>query len=52
MHPSVAPAPPSATAAVLPAVEVADLRRRYGDFEAIRECPSRSGRVRCSRCSA
>ena len=36
MHPSVAPAPSSAAADAPPAVEVIDLQRRYGDFEAVR----------------
>jgi ABC-2 type transport system ATP-binding protein len=37
VHPTVAPAPPStAPAPAVPAVEVTDLRRRYGAFEAVR----------------
>ncbi len=44
MYPSVAsappspaePPPPSPPASAPPAVEVVDLRRRYGDFEAVR----------------
>jgi ABC-2 type transport system ATP-binding protein len=36
VHPSVAPAPPPPVASAPPAVEVVDLRRRYGDFEAVR----------------
>jgi ABC-2 type transport system ATP-binding protein len=36
VHPSAAPAPPSAAVPTPPAVEVVDLRRRYGDFEAVR----------------
>jgi ABC-2 type transport system ATP-binding protein len=36
VHPSVTSAPPPAAAAVPPAVEVVDLERRYGDFEAVR----------------
>ncbi|MGY1822411.1 ABC transporter ATP-binding protein [Geodermatophilus sp. SYSU D00079] len=37
MHPTVAPVPPSAAPApAVPAVEVTDLRRRYGSFEAVR----------------
>ncbi len=34
MHPAAAP--PSARTAVAPAIEVSDLRRSYGDFEAVR----------------
>ena len=36
MHPTAPPVPPSTGTTTAPAVEVRDLRRSYGDFEAVR----------------